>query len=51
MLVLHDGGFDQGSSHVGESVRTTYKDNAGGNAEYNEKFAINKPGIFNLRNS
>ena len=50
-LVLHDGALDKGRSHVGESVKTTCKQNAGGNAEYYEKFAINKPGIFDLRNA
>jgi hypothetical protein len=33
-LVLHDGALDKGRPHVGESVKTTCKQNAGGNAEY-----------------
>ena len=43
-LTLHDGRYNEGGIHVGESFRTTTKDNAGGNATYNEKFIINKPG-------
>ena len=46
MLTLHDGQFDNGGSHVGESLRTTTKDNAGGAATFNETFVMNKPGAF-----
>ena len=44
-LTLHDGRFDEGGKHRGESVKTKTKDNAGGNATYNETFQINKPGL------
>jgi hypothetical protein len=43
-LTLHDGRFVEGGTHVGESVKTTVKSNAGGSAEYNETFTLNKPG-------
>ena len=46
-LTLHDGEYDNGGKHVGESFRTTTKDNAGGTASFNEKFVINKPGRMN----
>ncbi len=43
-LTLHDGMFDQGGKHQGESVKTTVKNNAGGNAVYNETYRLTKPG-------
>ncbi len=47
-LTLHDGRFDEGGKHRGESVKTKTKDNAGGSATYNEKFRLNKPGLSRL---
>ena len=44
-MTLHDGDFDAGGPHRGETLKTTTKDNAGGNANWNEKFVINKPGV------
>ncbi len=44
-ITLHDGDFDVGGRHLGESFKTTTKDNAGGNATWNEKFVLNKPGV------
>jgi hypothetical protein len=43
-MSLHDGRFDEGGAHVGENVKTTTKDNAGGNASFGETFHLNKPG-------
>jgi len=42
-LTLHDGEFDKGGHHRGESVRTTTKDNAGGTCSFGESFSLNKP--------
>ena len=42
-ITLHDGKIADGPEHVGESVQTTQKDNAGGTATFNEKFAIKNP--------
>ncbi len=51
-ITLHDGDFDAGGRHRGESFKTTTKDNAGGNATWDEKFVINKPGVTGfLRNA
>ena len=47
-ITLHDGDFDAGGRHRGESFKTTTKDNAGGNATWNEKFVLNKPGMASL---
>jgi hypothetical protein len=47
-VTLHDGEFDSGGSHRGESFQTTVKDNAGGNATFNEKFVCAKPGDPNF---
>jgi hypothetical protein len=44
-ISLHDGDFDNGGNHVGESVKTSTKNNAGGNATWNETFVLNKPGV------
>jgi hypothetical protein len=44
-LTLHDGRFDEGGKHRGESVKTKTKDNAGGEATFNETFQLNKPGL------
>ncbi len=44
-LTLHDGHFDEGRNHVGESVKTKTKKNAGGQADFHEAFMLNKPGI------
>ena len=46
-LTLHDGKFDEGGVHRGESVKTKVKDNAGSNATFNETFSLNKPGTAN----
>mmetsp|Transcript_18939 Transcript_18939/g.52110 ORF Transcript_18939/g.52110 Transcript_18939/m.52110 type:complete len:105 (+) Transcript_18939:392-706(+) len=43
MLTLHDGQFDAGSSHQGESFKTTVKTDAGSKAEFKESFTMNKP--------
>eukprot|EP00291_Cryptomonas_curvata_P000845 CAMPEP_0172186102 /NCGR_PEP_ID=MMETSP1050-20130122/20555_1 /TAXON_ID=233186 /ORGANISM="Cryptomonas curvata, Strain CCAP979/52" /LENGTH=108 /DNA_ID=CAMNT_0012860195 /DNA_START=68 /DNA_END=394 /DNA_ORIENTATION=- len=42
-MTLHDGQFDAGGPHIGETLKTTIKNNAGGNANWNEKFVLNKP--------
>ena len=44
-LTLHDGQYDEGGAHRGESVKTKVKDNAGSNATFNETFVLNKPGV------
>jgi hypothetical protein len=44
-ITLHDGEFDNGGNHRGESVQTSVKNNAGGSATWNEKFVLNKPGV------
>ena len=38
------------SAQLGQIVKTTAKENAGGNAKFNEKFVIDKPGCrtFNM---
>ncbi len=47
-LTLHDGQLDQGKHHVGESVRTTTKNNSGGQANFDELFMLNKPGNWRI---
>ncbi len=44
-LTVHDGRFDEGGVHRGESLTTKTKDNAGGSADFNETFHVNKPGM------
>jgi hypothetical protein len=45
-MTLHDGLFDEGGQHVGEKMKTSTKDNAGGNARFGETFVLNKPGFL-----
>ncbi len=45
---MHDGDYDAGGNHRGETFKTTTKDNAGGNANWNEKFVLNKPGNLHV---
>ena len=44
-LTLHDGQYNLGGIHHGETIRTATKDNAGGSATFNEVFKLNKPGV------
>jgi hypothetical protein len=44
-LTLHDGHFELGGEHLGQIARTETKDNAGGNAIFNETFTMTKTGV------